>query len=179
MTVGPTPDLFLTSLAYDEVRRAVVMTGGVTPGNVGSLSTFDYGVVAPASAISFGFSCQGTFNLPFCRRAPGSANHPWIGTTFELRVLMGAGNSATLNLGLNAIGPFGLGAFGLPHCFIYTDSIATASLTADASGVAGFSLPIPDDPVLAGFKMFTQALCMGPTALDSTSNALELTFNAK
>jgi hypothetical protein len=59
--------------------------------------------------------------------------------------------------------PFGVG-LSLHVAFVPWAAVAAADLTSDAFGAASYTIPIPNDPGLAGFTAYFQAVWLWPSA---------------
>jgi hypothetical protein len=69
--------------------------------------------------------------------------------------------------------PLDLAVLGAPGCILRTDVLASPAVTADGSGAAALSLPIPDNPTLRGQQLNCQWLAPVPGA-----NALGVVVSA-
>jgi hypothetical protein len=146
-------------MAYDAVRREVVLFGGARPGSVSRLGdTWIYRTDAPADFSPFGSGCPGSVGTPALANATSSL--PWIGDVFRTEATsVPASSGAIFVTGLAATAAQSLAAFGLPGCASYVtfDAVDFAPVV---NGRASWSIHIPEAPELAGLQLFQQALVL-------------------
>ncbi|MCU0867569.1 MAG: hypothetical protein MUC36_27625 [Planctomycetes bacterium] len=160
------------SLAFDPLRASVVMRGSRIA------DTWQYGAgsctLASYAAFGFGTGCAGSTGMPFLATFYGQ--RPILGTTFNLSLFnlppdhstlmaFGLSNSSWLGTAL----PLALGSIGAPGCNLLVSLDATYPLF-NWAGQTIWSLPIPNQPALAGMAFYNQA------AVIDHSNALGLVF---
>jgi hypothetical protein len=159
---SPSPRLG-SVLAYDTVRREVLLFGGDVPGTSTSLNdTWTYGTASPASFTPFGSGCGDSIGVPALTAAPYSL--PWLGDTFRTRVnAVPAGSGGVFVTGLAPTPGTSLSAFGFVGCqsFVTLDS---SRFVPAAAGVAEWSIQVPVALSLAGFTLYQQALVLDPAA---------------
>jgi hypothetical protein len=127
----------------------------------------------PGSFSSFGTACAGTNGTP----SLGATGTPELGQRIVYRissapvgaiVVLHFGSSTTSWNGIPL--PFDLGVLNAPGCFLRTNAIASASLTAGILGSTSLGVDIPIDPLIIGASVVSQALI-----LDRGANRLGLT----
>lgn len=171
------------AMAFDSTRNTTVVFGGFD--GAGAIDdTWELGG-SGGTWRTFGFGCAGGGGL-VPRLVPQSM--PTLGATATLDVtgLPPAGGVALLAIGLGDqtwLGlplPVDLTPIGLTGCVGYTSFDVGATLT-HTNGTASFSLPVPNNPALAGFSLFFQALSLDAAAprpfTAALSDAAELRVN--
>ncbi|MBK8100692.1 MAG: hypothetical protein IPK26_26695 [Planctomycetes bacterium] len=153
-----------TWLCYDDLRQRVVMFGGTHNGT----DTWQYGPTAPGRYAPFGNGCSGGGHATPVLTA---SERPWIGDAFDVQVqslpagspltFMVTGFSST-NWGAFAL-PLNLAVFGMQGCTLFVE-IGVSVPIAAASGVATWTLPIPNQTALLGVSFFNQAATFAPGA---------------
>jgi hypothetical protein len=152
-----------TALAYDSLRRRIVLCGGQTATGQVNAQTLGYTVTPHVAAIQpYGAGCAGPTGVPTLTALGSSV--PRLGTTLNLQV----GNLPTglLNLALGWAGfdnlswggvalPLGLDPFGFPGCTALLAPTLTYTLD-NVGGAASWPLAIPFLPVFAGTKFYVQ-----------------------
>lgn len=160
------------ALAYDPVRRCVVMNGGAPPsGNNPLTDTWRYGTTDSATVVAYGAGCGGAAGIPELANAPFTL--PWIGDTHYNRVTSLAPTSAGVFFvtGLDPTAPISLAPFGMPGCDQLVNT-ATVEFTPASNGMAEWQLTIPNSTALANVQLFQQVV-----ALDSNANVAGLTVS--
>jgi hypothetical protein len=168
------------AMAYDLGRARSVVFGGFNgTGAIGD--TWELGG-AGATWRTYGTGCVGGGGLV---PAIVPTAVPAIGTTTtcDITGLPPAGGLVFLTAGLSNqtwLGvplPVDLGPVGLTGCRGYTSADAGVALT-HTNGTAAFALAVPNNPALAGFTMYLQALSFDAAAprpfAAALSNAAEL-----
>jgi hypothetical protein len=148
-------------LAYDSVRREVVLFGGYN-GGAGRLGdTWVYRTPNPASFTPYGNGCAGSASTPVLRNAPYSL--PWLGDTFRTQATASspASSAAIFVTGLVQTPATSLAVYGMPGCDGFVNP-AAVQFSLIAGAIADWSIGIPLDPVLAGTQLFQQALVLDP-----------------
>lgn len=112
----------------------------------------------------YGAGCPGSLGEPTL-----AGVRPRIGSNFNVNVanlpfglaVMAVGFSNTSSSGLPL--PLPLAAVGMPGCTLQADPVATATV-AGAGTAAIYTLPIPNDQALFGFKVYCQGFALDPLA---------------
>ena len=120
----------------------------------------DIGADEYSGLFRFGQPCFGLVSAPQI----GAAGLPRLGNTaFELRIRGGVpGAAALLMIGdstttwLGEPLPRGLQQYGLPQCLQLISSLHTVLVDTDVAGEAGFTCPIPGNPLLLGALLHAQ-----------------------
>lgn len=120
-----------------------------------------------ASYTTFGSGCAGSNGVP----ALQPQNVPALGSAFRLDVvnLPAGGGVAVLVLGLSNSSwnslplPLDLTIIGLPGCTALC-SVDFTTLLFHASGLATWTLPVPNLPTLGGMQFFNQAVSLDAAA---------------
>ena len=165
----------LEPMAYDRLRRQVVLYGYQFQPNNNFGDTWIYATDAPAGYTEFGSGCAGSAGTPLLRNAPYS--WPWLGDNFIAEVQnLPAGAAVVLVTGPDALAPIPLAILGLPGCDWLVTPEVRSLLLADPAGVATWSLAIPNLPVLAGASLGQQAFVLDAGAPGGAvvSNGAEL-----
>jgi hypothetical protein len=153
------------AMAFDAARGNVVLFGGSNNGR----SLDDTWVLQPSvlgRVVPFGNGCRGSAGTPTLRSRGGSV--PWIGETLELEVtgvpsgvlgvpfgMLGASRDRWLGHVL----PLALDPIGMPGCVLLVAPELVQVLT-HTSGVAQWTLPIPNLYVLVGQSFFVQGVIL-------------------
>lgn len=158
-----------TYLAYDWVREEVTMYGS-SP----TAETWRY---APDNSASFTVlgqsSCPGSNGQPV---TVSGTDRPWLGETFDISL----SNLPTNGIGLMVLGlsdtvsalgplPAPLDAIGMTGCLLQVDLLILDVVLATGSNGL-WTLPIPNNPVLAATEFFAQG-----GALDLPANTFGIT----
>jgi hypothetical protein len=155
----------VVSVAYDSVRREVLLSGDSEPELMGGL--WAYAPLRPASYQTFGAGCHGITLRP--------ERLPWIGDRVHVRV-EGIARSpvALLHLGFSKTvsGPYrlplDLTAIGMPGCQMLTSADASFLLPVTA-GAAIWAHPLGNDAQTLGIDFYNQAIVLdllaNPTGL--------------
>ncbi|MCB9919318.1 MAG: hypothetical protein H6832_13025 [Planctomycetes bacterium] len=167
------PASWQTVLAYDSARNRTTLFG---PNTIWSYSTN-----RPAAAVSYSTGCGSLGAIPqtTCDRLP------WLGR----RLVVDTDNVAANRLALLVLGvhrdrfgsrplPWPIDSHGMPGCALAT-SIEAAHATTTLGGRARWSIPVENQPLLAGRRLFAQAFVFDPSANQrgiAVSNALDLTI---
>lgn len=158
---GPRAD---HSMAYDSVRKVMVMFGGNGPsGQLGD--TWEYVRGSKANYRTFGAGCVGSRGSPVL--LPRLGDLPRVGQPFTIQLsnlplagtaYMFLGTSNTSYGGLSL--PFSLDAIGMSGCTLYCsgDVLFTAPIVL---GTAVFGIAIPSFP---GFTFYNQGFVTDPSA---------------
>ena len=185
-TVTAAPSPRATQMAHDTQRGRTLLFSGedrvsgvLTPGD-----TWEYGPTHPASFQSFGAGCAGSAGVPTLR----ALGLPWLGDRFSLRVeRLPPGSSVLVWLsGSRSLWgalplPLDLTGAGMPGCALRVSPHVTLPLF-NFTGTADVSVPVPDDVVLLGHPVYSQALVADRAANSlgaTTSNAGEARFGAR
>lgn len=172
LTGTPSNALGLAGMATGPTGAHVVMFGGDDNGLVAS-TTWRYGRFAAATPIGIGCG------VPPLTLAPAAGSLPELGTTFVSEVGAGpAGALPFLSYGLTAA-DVDLGPLGMPGCHLYHDLTLLGIWCTPAGAVWTSSLPLANQPSLAGIEFYAQAYALAPGANPFgfvTSNALQLTL---
>ena len=157
---------FSHTLTYDQVTGCMVLIGGGNALNVYAdpwtlLSTM------PATFEPFGTGCPGAFGVPTIAVAPGGL--PWVGDDLVVNLgnLPPGSPPAFVTIGLSNTTwagfflPADLGPLGAPGCTVFA-SVEVAIPIPTSGGTGQLSLPIPDDPSLAGLQIFNQGVVLEP-----------------
>jgi len=164
------------ALAYDSVRREVVLFGGALAAYSNSLpmnDTWLYRTAHFASAVPYGQGCQGSAGTPTLAAATYSL--PWLGDTFRTRVatIPATSAGAVFVTGIASTPGQSLSGLGFPGCqsFVTLDS---ARFVLASGGGAEWSLQVPVDAALVGVSLFQQGLVFDSGAAGGAvvSNAL-------
>lgn len=168
---GPTPR-HAASLVYDPVRQHSILFGGHQSG-VDLSDLWLYGNRTAAAGFErFGIGC-GTAFVPTLdvTTANGQAHHPFLGAVFGLTLSNLPPNApAGLDLGLSRTSyaglslPLDLSIWQMSGCFLYQDRTVTFGLATNASGVAMFTIQVPNTRHLVGATFFQQGFAGDPTA---------------
>ncbi|MEM7204026.1 MAG: kelch repeat-containing protein [Planctomycetota bacterium] len=166
-------------MVYDTLRRRVVVTGGLSCVPCGTLrDTWLYEPTTPAQFDRFGVGCAGSAGVLQLAAVGGSL--PWLGDTLELSlsgVPAGVASAGVLGASDQVWGalplPVSLGLIGAAGCELLV-SLDVAVVLASAGGVAGWSVPLPLNPVLVGQAVFAQGVTLG----DPVNPARLVTSNA-
>jgi hypothetical protein len=151
-------------MAYDATRGTVVVVGGFN--GVGApTATWELGGIGGTFAL-YGTGCLGSNNLS-PRLRPMTV--PDLGATAQLDVTDLPGSSGFVYLGgglsdttLGSLPlPLDLTSIGLTGCRAYMSNDVGVVL-AHTAGTASWSLPVPNNAALVGFRMFLQALSLDP-----------------
>lgn len=168
-------------LAYDAVRRKVVMFGGSNSVVLGD--TQEYGAVIPATVTSFGAGCAGSAGVPSMAVTGGL---PWLRERVSVTVNnLAAGSPTVLAFGASNSTwgarslPYSLGQLA-PGCDVLASQEGLLPLV-NAAGVAATSIGIPPNPAVAGVSLYLQGFTLDPVnPLGMTlSNALDLRIGSK
>ena len=169
-------------LSYDTTRNVVV--------GFGEFGTWDYGPLAPASAVAFPAvwpapaTCVGSLGAIRMQLLPWSG--PWLGDRFEVDFVNRPANSLGLflwsftNATWNSLPlPIPLALLNVPSpCNLLVDPFVTELVLAPRYQ----SFALPSDPILLSVPMFVQAgfFDNGPQGTQIvTTNGLELQFGRK
>jgi hypothetical protein len=153
------------ALAYDPVRRRLVLFSGTSPPFRDD--TWEYGPVAPATWSTFGNGCAGSAGTPVLDQAPGSL--PWLGDTFVLRIAtVPAAQAALVAFGSRAqwgavLLPLPLAPYGMPGCTLFAGGNVLL-FAPGTGGVASVSVAIPNVAGLLGATIDAQAVVTDPGA---------------
>ena len=169
------PDRCYHAMAFDTVRRKVVMYGGKVGDVVGYHwvdDTWEFG----ATARAFGSGCAGSVGVP----ALGADEPPRLGETYALQLqnLNPAIGSAAIAFGFLPVAPVALDPYGMLGCTAYVALDVLLPVTA-AGGTATWSTTMPSAGSLLGAPLFSQGLSIDPGANPAwltTSNAIEGTL---
>lgn len=185
---GPTPRS-AASLVYDPIRQRCVLYGGRDGGELAD--TWLYGNrTTPAYVERFGAGC-GNAHIPRLdiTTAAGARLNPFVGATFGVTLSGLPANAISgLDLGLSRTSfaglplPLDLAPWQMPGCFLYQDRAVTYGLATNGSGVATFSLLIPNNRFLVGNTFYQQGFAqdLNGTPLGIIlSNALGATIGAR
>jgi hypothetical protein len=115
---------------------------------------------AAAGALGFiGAGCAGTLPVSTIR----ATSQPILGQSLTVDVNNLPQNLAALVLGLSRVGPppLDLAILGAPGCSGHVSPDVLLTLNG-AGNLASFTLPIPNDPALAGFLLYLQSLALDP-----------------
>jgi hypothetical protein len=150
-------DLTLTTGA---VQGTPFVSGLLTPRTWNGVLRYTPGGGAAAGALGFiGAGCAGTLPVSTIR----ATSQPILGQSLTVDVNNLPQNLAVLVLGLSRIGPppLDLAILGAPGCSGHVNPDVLLTLNG-AANVASFTLPIPNDPALAGFLLYLQSLALDP-----------------
>ena len=177
------------TLVYDPVRQHSVLFGGRTPTELSD--TWLYGNrTTPAYVERFGVSC-GTASIPRLDIATsaGVAQDPFLGATFGVTLSGLPANAISgIDLGFSRTSfaglplPLDLAQWQMPGCFLYQDRVVTYGLATNASGVASFSLLVPNNRFLIGSTLYQQGFAQDASGTPLgiiLSNALGATIGAR
>lgn len=170
-----------TCLAYDASRREVVAYGGRVPGTSSLLGdVWAWRTAWPADFTAYGAGCGGAGGVPALAAAASSL--PWLGDDFRTQVdQVPLGSGAIFLTGLTATSPQALGWIGLPGCHSLVTLDEAIFAPATPAGTALRTIRVPLAPVLAGVRLFQQALVLDASAPGgaTVSNAGEMTVGIR
>jgi hypothetical protein len=170
-------------IAYDSLRRSVVVFGGVDSQILGDL--WELGPPTVATWARVGRGCAGPAGTPSLDRV-GNAR-PVLGSTFavQLSALPPQPGLCYVMCGFDvarwdgvAFGfpfpqwspaalPVGLAPIGMPGCDLWIDALAGFGFAlVHPGGSAGFTIAIPANPALRGVLLAMQALVFDPPAVN-------------
>lgn len=129
-------------------------------------------ITADATIGTFGRGCVGSNSL---RPTVGFTGTSQIGQTLTHNLANALANTpciAAFGFTSGAPFPIDLSFLGLTGCVAYTDATVTLGAVADGVGAATMPVPIPLDPALVGFLLYSQWVAVDPLAAGSltTSN---------
>jgi hypothetical protein len=157
--------------AFDPTRGVIGLFGG-TAGGIDVDDSWQWSSPNPPSFAPFGVGCAGAAGVPFLTSSP--SRWPLAGGTFSFDVVRARPNApVALYLGLSrtSLGaiplPLDLAFLGMPGCTLYQSADLLFGMVANGQGVATWSVPIPSDPFLLGFRFHHQAYFV-----DTSANAL-------
>jgi len=146
------------AMTFDLARSTIVIYGGYPPVR----DTWEYADRSAGVFVPYGVGCAGSAGTPTLDAAPGTV--PAINQTFTM-VLQGLPTSAIFAFG--ALGdsrtsnggvplPFGLRPLGLGRCTLFVGNFDLIGIPV-SGGNAQWSVPIPNDPNLLGYRFYPQA----------------------
>ena len=173
-----------SAVAYDSVRRAVVLVGGYCCGwGVQSNRVWEFTTLMPATSGSLGQGCAGSAGR--LTLAPLRGSLPWIGDTFALELLPVPSPpitakpvgflGASSQLWAGAVLPFDLSVLGAPGCTLYTGVEIAVPLVKSTANAAPWQLSIPNNAGLVGTPFYLQGMLLDDPvnpARIATSNAV-------
>ncbi|MBP8300501.1 MAG: hypothetical protein KA020_09070 [Planctomycetes bacterium] len=169
---------------YDTQRREVVVHGG-DPFGVSVNQTWIYRTASPASVVSFGSGCAGSFGVPQLMNKQYS--NPWLGDTLTMRTtnLSPSVGAVIFVSNLFPSVPLDLAGFGMPGCTSLVNAaggpVATDFRVA-SSGAANWMLGVPNTASFVGVRVYQQAFALEPGANAAglvASNGAELTLGIR
>jgi hypothetical protein len=167
---------YYDALAYDSVRREVVLFGGMDFNYSFFADTWAYATASPADFQVYGAGCVGSAGIPALGNVAGRL--PWIGDTLRVRAtgLASASSGAVFVTGLASTAAQSLAVAGLPGCSSYV-TLDSAVFAPAGGGSAELAFAIPNTPALAGAQVFQQVLAFddGVPGGAVVSNAAVLT----
>ncbi len=154
------------AMVYDFLKRRCYMLGGWT--SAFTNETWVYEAPKLASYANYGSGCKGSVGTPALSLEGGAL--PWTGESLKVRVsTMPKAGAALMLIGFSKTkwGPFNLpldlSSLGLSACKLAC-SPDLAGILVNVSGAALWTLPIPNDPSLAGLHLYHQALVFDKSA---------------
>jgi len=165
----------------------VALTGGgnapVLVGFTTGVNAADPGVIRTDFVAELPFSTSGSDTIPLSLTA---ATNPIVNTTVDL---LTSNESTVGGIGLCFVtsvdipGGFPLGVIGAPGCLAHVDIAAGTGNLIDNIPISGMtvSLPIPNNPLLAGLNLYCQSVWLDPAANAfgiTTSNGLRLAIGS-
>ncbi|MGE0145076.1 MAG: hypothetical protein AB7I19_05410 [Planctomycetota bacterium] len=173
--------LWISQRQSDSIRPA-----SLTSGQTAALTTYfrrtaggtTWGATGSVLWPAWRWVCQGG-GIPGARPQMTGNGAPLIGQNFGVSVsqaapsapaalLLGFSNSTWAGLNL----PAELSAFGAAGCSLLTSIDIVQPSASNAGGIAGWTIPIPNDVALVGQHVFSQALIV-----DAPANAAGLVFS--
>ncbi|MCR9246032.1 MAG: hypothetical protein NXI31_13455 [bacterium] len=157
---------YVTNLSQVVVRYSIAdqPNNSVTEGAVDAFAIDD--ITCSATWSAFGAGCPGTNGIP----SMTLASLPELGTNFALDVDNLGGGAALMVTGLGqqsvSMQPLGFGF--APNCLLLVTSEAT-DLLMQTAGMATWSMSIPNDPGIAGLRLYNQVVEI--TTQSAVSNA--------
>lgn len=135
--------------------------------SLGTVMDLDVSGAVTASAVPYGSGCSNGGSVTW-----GASGRPVLGdATFQLSlgnaptndlVLLFLGDSRTFSTVQQTALPLDLLAYGAGGCSLWVDPLIGIALLTDVSGSVSQSLPIPNDPLLAGVEWVAQAFVSDP-----------------
>ncbi|MCK5940768.1 MAG: hypothetical protein KAI24_02265 [Planctomycetes bacterium] len=180
----PSPARGENATCYDLLRGRVVVFGGYSFNGVNT-DTWEFAPATTPRFTGYGKGCAGSAGVPTLQ--PTGGVMPAIGASFGFTIgnLPTAGGAGVLAVGesnyqFGALPlPFDLGAIGWTGCTVYLAPIGSVGFV-HASGTGNVPLPVPNDPLLAGFTFHAQAASLDPAAPNGAvafSQAVEVIVN--
>lgn len=157
------------AMGYDEVRKEVVLHGGLET-TLGALSPETW--VSPGAFFNaYGSGCVGSAGTPTLT----ATSRPVFGAPFTMRVSnVGANSVGWMVIGFqnqawNSIPlPFNLANLGFPiGCFLLVDNATTLLQFANASGIANVSLTLPPPASAFALPLYVQYTSFNPASTSS------------
>ena len=156
------------TMVHEPAAGRTILFGGADSGFNALGDTWAYGGAATASYSTFGVGCPGSNGTPTLN----PLGVPALGQPFSVNVtnLPAGGGVAYMVLGFSNTGwngqplPLNLAAFGLSPACSGLVSVDDGNLLLHPSGTATWSIPIPNNPALAGFGFYNQAASFDPGA---------------
>lgn len=152
------PERVFHALAYDDARSAVVLFGGTALGGALLPDTWEYGPVHPASYATSDPGCAGSAGVPTLGAA--ADQRPWLGESFRVEITnLPPSTVALLHFGASKTTwgplalPLRLDPLGAPGCRLAASGEWSLPL-AVVGGAASLTMPVPDDPGLAGRSFY-------------------------
>lgn len=170
--VGEVPSAVVPAMVFDQRRNRLVLPGW--NGN-----TWTYGPVNSATHAVHGAGCPGSLGEPrLAVTEPWTV--PWLGTTMQVDVTNVPQAIAILTTGLDdrlwgaTSLPLDLSALGMPGCELRVAPEVAA--LGFGVGTVGFSVAVPNQPVLLSLWFFQQAAVpdpgLNPLGLVMTNSAV-------
>ncbi len=157
------------NLAFDPLRRQILLRGA----RIADTWQFRASPNTFANYAAFGTGCAGWAGMPWLT---AGAQRPILGSTFQVSMFnLPPDHSTLIALSLSSTNWFGislpvaLDPIGAPGCALRISPDATYPVF-NWAGYATWSLPIPNQPSLAGMTFYNQAVSV------DHSNALGLVF---
>ncbi|MBK8098177.1 MAG: hypothetical protein IPK26_13780 [Planctomycetes bacterium] len=168
------------AMAYDPVRRAVVLFGGYVGTNTRAGDTWIHRTDDPATVTTHGHGCPGSIGVPLLRADGYSL--PWLGDTLTIaaEALAPAAAGVVFATGITSAMQ-DLGSYGMPLCTAWLVPMATDFVPA-SNGSARWSVAIPAATALVGVRVQQQAFVFEAGANVAgviASNAAELTVGIR
>ena len=166
---------------FDPASKKTYVIGGALKANrkTPTAANWSYGPIKPAGYSKFGTSCPGSNGTSTLE-----STLPWLGKTASITLDKLQNNAAALcffgtsNTQWGAIRlPLSLAFLGARNCSLRVDPLMTFFMV-NSSGTATLNFVVPNDPKLAGLKLYIQGLATDTGAAGKiiTSNGGILTF---